>query len=487
MSRLRSAVVLSVLAQHSNLLISFVGITVVARLLTPAEIGTFAVASSLAVLAIEIRTFGISQYLVREKELDEEKLRTAFGAMLLVSWSLAAAIVAGAPFVASFYDQPALRQVLWILSGTFVLAPLSTVPFAMMLRDMRFDRVLRVKTTSALVRTGGSIGFVLLGWSYHGLAAGVLAGAVAELLAISWFDRSRSLIRPGLSRWRSVFAFGTVTSAAGALQRFTQGIPDLVLGRLASMSDVGMFSRGLGLVSFVGKLIEAAVQPAILPHLSEIRRRKGDVGREYLRCISLHAAVTLPAFAVVGILAGPLIDLFFGDQWTAAVPIATVLTLWAMLRTVHAFLPNALLAQDRERVVLGIETCSFVSRLALVVALVPYGLLAAAWGVCLSGVVTLAVCTLAADRCLKVGPLEIARALAPSVTLAAVCGAVAWALTAFTGLGANGSLVQLAVAGPVLLVTWLATLRLLRHDLWPIVHDLTLTATGAFRTRPIEP
>ncbi|HEX4940841.1 MAG TPA: oligosaccharide flippase family protein, partial [Candidatus Kapabacteria bacterium] len=70
MSEIRKAILYSVLNQYSLQIISFISVAVLARLLTPDQIGVFAVATSIAFLAIEIRSFGVSEFLVREKAVD---------------------------------------------------------------------------------------------------------------------------------------------------------------------------------------------------------------------------------------------------------------------------------------------------------------------------------------------------------------------------------------------------------------------------------
>jgi len=451
-SRLRSALLFSAIAQQSNLIISFISIAIVARLLTPAEIGVFAVASAITVLAIEIRSFGVGQYLVRETELDDEKKRSAFGMMLLTSWSLAALVIISAPFVATFYRQPDLEPIFWILSGTFLLAPFSTVPFAMLMRDMRFDAVLRIKLASGFARAAGSVGFVLLGWSYFGLAASTLLGAVVELAAISLIDRTGSLMRPSFKLWREILRFGLVTSSTGVLQRFTQSVPDLVLGRTA---------------------------------LSGIRRRQGNVGEEYLKCIVLHAAVSLPAFAVASVLALPLIRLFFGDQWDAAAPIASTLALWAMLQTVHGFLPNALIASDLERVALWKEAAVFVVRLALILAATSSGLQAVAWAIVLSGVFELALATVLAARLLGLSPGRVAKQFLPNIALAATCWLTAQLVSRSFFADTTSSLIQIAVVGVATLFVWLATLRIVKHDMWQLGTEALVDGIAAIR-RPTK-
>jgi len=268
MSRFRGALLFNFITQQSSLIISFVAIAVIARFITPAEIGVFAITNVLVVMVLEIRSFGVNQYLVREPSLSKETIGTAMGIMLITCWILAFITITSAPFVADFYGEPDIRNLLWIMAATFFIAPFASIPYAMMVREVRFDLLFRIRIISDSVRAITGIALVIMGYSYYGLAWSVLASAVVEFVVISYYDRSRSLYKPSLSDWRNVIGFGANSSGAGLMTRVTESLPDLVLGKLTSMADVGYFSRGLGLMNFLDQLASKAVRPIMLPYLS---------------------------------------------------------------------------------------------------------------------------------------------------------------------------------------------------------------------------
>ena len=57
-------------------------------LLTPEEVGTFAIAAVFAAVAAAMRNFGMSEFLIQERALEDRTVRAANGVVMLVSWSL---------------------------------------------------------------------------------------------------------------------------------------------------------------------------------------------------------------------------------------------------------------------------------------------------------------------------------------------------------------------------------------------------------------
>ena len=476
------ALVLSAVGQQSTLLISFVTIAIISRLLTPEEYGVFAIASTLTLVATELRSFGINQFLVREPKLDQSHLGTALGMMMVLCWSLAALLALSTPSIVDFYDKPGLRPVLLIIAASFLLAPAATVQFAFLLREMRFGAILRIRIATSMSVALTSIGLVLAGWSYVGLAMGTLVGSVVELVSITIATRKENLlVRPSLSRWREMAGFGVVTTGAGLMSRASRGAPDLIIGKIGTMAAVGLFSRGLGLMAFLEKLILKAVRPIILPHLSAVKRGGGNVGEAYLQCVRLYGAVAVPLFALAALLSAELIVLFFGDQWAPAAPVASVLAGAAILQSVHAFLGAALIAVSCERLMLVKEGVLLVARYLAVALSAPSGIEAVAAALTLSSVVDVVLCTVLASRSLGLPATRIARAALHNAALALPCwlaGLVALRYGPEEGRLLERILVASATTGFV----WLIAARLLRHEIWNVVADVGGDALARLRS-----
>ena len=387
MSSIRKAIMYSALGQYSVQIVKFVAVIVLSRIITPEEVGVFAVAGSVSLLATELRSMGVVQFLIRENELNDKKVRTALGVTIAVSWFLGIIIVGVAPSVADFYEEAALRDILWILSITYFLGPFTSVPIALWRRSMQFQAQFVQKFLSAIAGSAFAIALVSLGYSYYGLAIGAVVGLIIELMVAIYLRPAGSVWVPAFSWMGELVKFGMYTTANGLFFRFTQSVPDLVIGKMASMSDVGLFSRGLGMILFVNQIILSAVSPVVLPHLSEVNRSGKSVADAYVRANKLQVVISWPIFAVVGVAAYPIIRVLFGDQWDLAAPLASILAIWVMLTSVHCYATEALIATGGERLVFLTGFVVFIFRFAGVLLTVQYGLEPIAWSIVASGFV----------------------------------------------------------------------------------------------------
>ena len=334
---------------------------------------------------------------------------------------------------------------------------------------MQFQSLFVVRLTSSVTSSGSTIGFVLLGYSYYGLAMGVLVAAITEVVILSLYRPAKMPWLPSFTKFKDLFHFGVVTSTANTLQQFSLSIPDLVLGRVASMADVGLFSRGLGVVVFLNNILAKAVSPIVLPHLAEVKRSGGSVGDAYLRAITLLGAFCWPLFAVVNLCAYSMIRALFGDQWDDAVPIASVLAIWAMLQSTHSFSSFALLAIEKERLMLKKEVIVFAARLVAVFAAAPYGMLMIAWALVVTGFIELIVNAWVIKKSLSIGIYRQAAAFFPNVVIAAACWGSLKLLGLYIDFKVLNPWLSLVVIGVSMMVVWLISLRLTKHEVWRIV------------------
>ena len=138
MASVRLALLYSSLGRYFLMLIGLVSTMVVARLLTPEEIGTFAIASSVVMLMAGFRMLGANAYLVREKELTPEKIRSAYGLTILISWGLGGVVLELAYPLADYFDVAEVAVLFAILSISFIVAPYISIPDALLSREFKF-------------------------------------------------------------------------------------------------------------------------------------------------------------------------------------------------------------------------------------------------------------------------------------------------------------------------------------------------------------
>lgn len=470
--RPRLSFLFSFAEKYAALLLNTIGAMLLARLLTPAEVGIYAVGAVLVGLAQVLRDFGVGSYLIQAKVLDEEKLRAALCVSMLLAWSLALLVLAASPMAAWFYREPRVQTVLQLLSINFVLMPFSAIAIPYLRRQMRFPAICAINLSQCSAQLLCSVVLAALGWGYLSLAWGGVAGAAATLLAVLC---CRPAGLPWLPAWRGVreiLAFGSVSTAGTVIDEAGVAAPDLIIGKVTGLADLGVYSKGMGVINVFNQLVTSAISPVIFPLFSAQARAGRDLKQAYLTTVSYVTVLAWPFFGFVALMAPALVRLLYGDQWDAAVPLIRVICIGSALYSMFSMARYLLVAMGEVSTQARLDAMAVPLRVVAVLVAAPFGLYWVGWAI-VAGAVFRSWLTLACLRHLIA--LRVSELFAATRGSAAVAGVCLASVPLVHWLPA-GEAVRLAFAAAMCGVLWLAALHYVRHAL---AHECTLAARRA--------
>ena len=129
-----------------------IGVTVVlARMLTPEDFGIVAIANVVVGLAAMAAELGLGSAIVQRKEVDAAQLSTAFWLSVGLGLTLFVGMALISGPLSRFLEEPEARWVMGVLSLTFVLGALGSVPRSVLTRRMDFGRMAYAEIGSTLV------------------------------------------------------------------------------------------------------------------------------------------------------------------------------------------------------------------------------------------------------------------------------------------------------------------------------------------------
>ena len=455
---------------------------IISRLLTPAEVGIFAIAAAIQALAGTVRDFGIGEYLIQERDLTRDKVRAAFGLNLAVSWLMAATLVAIGPAVAGFYREQGLHDVLAVLALGFIIAPFGAVLQAWFRRELDYAPIV---TSNICANAGALIVAVSMAWAgfgYMSLAWSSFAGIALTVLVTVWFRPTNFPWWPGVRGISQPFHFGRMASTIYIAAQLAKGAPGLIIGRATGFADVGLFSRGNGLVEMFNRLIMQPVLQVCMPYFAQSQRLSGTMSSAYMRSASMLTAVGWPVLSVLAAAAYPAVHVVYGSQWLHAVSLAQVLCVAAIIELPFTLSREALLAKGEARRANVLQLQIVALQILGLTAVIPFGPIGACWGLAAAAVGAAGLSFWHLRRGIGLQLLPLALACRPSAVL--TCLAVAPILCLeFVAPAHEGNYVRWAIAAAgCATTTWLLALRWLRHDLW---HELS-SALPSFvgRVRP---
>lgn len=475
MASIRGAVIYSFSARFAMRFLGLGTTMVVARLLTPEEIGTYAIASAIVMVMAEFRMLGASAYLIREPDIGPEKVRATLGLTILISWTLGLSILISGFPVADFYQLPPIAGIFAILSISFFMAPYISIPMTLLAREMQFKAQFRVMLTSSVISATTTISLVIAGWGFWSLAIGQLATPLTQFLIFRWRSPSSMQLKPSLHQVKPIIGFGILNSISLLIRKATVTVPDLIIGKLGTTGDVAMFSRGLGFLEFVSQTLVTGAQPVAFPYLTKTRREGGDMATAYIQSSVLLGAVVIPVLGVASLASLPAIRLFFGDQWDAAAPIASILAIWAIFRYSHWFARDALMAMGREGLMVIREAVPFAILVPMIIWSYPEGLQAIAKAFVVAGSVDFILTSILLRYAIGLQVHRFLLAYWSNLVTVVTCTGVTWLIDKQMPLDIMPAWQAIGLLALIVPLVWIGTLAICRHPLYREIAKLLVS------------
>jgi len=475
---IRSAVATVFANRYAVLVVNFVSTMILARLVVPAETGLFSVAASVVLLAQAIRDFGVSEFLVQEKDLTPAKIRTAFGLTLGLAWFLGGVIFLARHQVAAMYGTPELGRLIAVVCGSFIVAPFSSTVLALLNRDMAFGALLRISVASNLANAIVSISLAAFGWGAMALTCGMLAMNVATAVVATFSAQSWDHFVPSLREWQAVTAFGAYVSGAALINQLTGRLPDLIIARLLGYQALGLYNRGHGIVAIFHEMVVSGAQTVAFPAFANAHRAGENVRASYLRAVTLITGAAFPVLALVAIVADPLVRCLLGPNWLAVTPLIPLLALSYGVTLLAPMVSLYLSATGWVRMIPRIAAGLQVAQLTIVAVAAHFGIMWVAGGSIAYGLLNLMINAHYLRKATGIGLADLLRAAGKSVAATVLCAVPATGVVELPSLAGRpwSTLAAGLAAGGV---AWCAAVLLAQH---PIGRELRLLLREVRRT-----
>ena len=435
-------------AANITMRLASVSITaVLARLLSPADFGVFAVAIAVYLVVASLAELGMASAIARSSTEPDDIAPTVASISIMVSLVTGIALAGASSPIASLLGQPAAAEPIRVLALCVFLTGIFAVPGAQLVREFRQDRIFLGTIVGFVVSNPLLVVLALHGSGATAFAWSRVVGQVATGL-VFWFSTSRKY-RPG---WRSrevrfLLTFGIPLSLANLVNWTLLNADYMILGRLVEAAEVGVYMIAFTVANWSTAVLGSVLNSVVVPAFGRVAGDAQRIADALSRSVGLVALVALPIGAMTLALADPLVRTVFGETWAGSIPVLEVLSIYGVLYAFSLLYANILVALGSTLRLLVVQL-AWVSILvpAMIVGLHFWGLQGAAW----AHVVTLSLIALPAYgvMVLRTSGQKASILVSPVIRpmlVAVAAGGAAWGAASLV----SGSLLRLLVGGVV--------------------------------------
>lgn len=341
--------------------ITWAATLIVIRILSPEDYGLVAMAQVAFSLFIVFSSAGLGDALVQAKQAQGEDIRRIFGLLILLNAALFVLLVATAPAVGWFFEEPRVVPMVRTLGLLFFLMPFITISGSLLVREIDFRRKSLIDLAVAVLSSMLVLLLATLGFGVWALLSGMIAGVVIEAVGLA-------LVRPYFVRPRFDFGpvrdhvrFGASKTGESIAWRLYSQADLIVAGRFFGTEMLGVYNVALQIASI--PMIK--VMPLLLQVAFPAFSRVHDTGEAHLvhyllKALRVIAVIGFPVFFGIAAVAQEFVDVILGERWASVGYPLFLLSLVMPIRMLTTMLSPALSAAGHARAAMDISVAGMV-------------------------------------------------------------------------------------------------------------------------------
>ena len=347
-----------------------------ARILSPQEYGTMAIAVVVIGLIGFFNEVGIGSAIVQKPKPEQDELNGCFAIALLISSLLFSVMVVLSNPIAGFFGAPQLAPMMPLMASVFILGAFSTVPLAMLRKEMEFKAISGVLVLSVLVQSLLCLSLAIAGYGVWSLAWGFVASSLVQSLGAFILSPWRPKGRYGIRKATGLVRYGLHVTYSRIFWYLYSNVDKVVIGRILGERSLGIYDMAFGLATLPSSQITSLVTNISSPLFAKLQDDMTKMAATMLGLTRSVAYLTYPALIGMLVCSRELVAVFLGEKWMDMLVPFSALCLMGLFKSVDPLLSQLLIGTGHAKK-LSVYTamCGIVMSLAITTGALLNGLL----------------------------------------------------------------------------------------------------------------
>jgi len=395
-----------------------------ARLLVPSDFGLFAAGLLMINYLDRVKDLGIGAGLIYRREEWSRLASTGLPISLVSAGVLAGLAYLSAPLAASVFHEPAVADLVRVLSVALFISGLAVVPESKLRRELDFRRRLLPEGVAAIVKGGVAIGLAMDGAGFWALVWGQLAGTAVQSLLYWRLAGWRPTWGWNPDDARALLRYGLPSALVGILAVLHENLDYIIVGHRLDAEQLGYYVMGFRIPELVVIGICIVTGQVLFPAFSRLQDSPRELAAGYLSAVRYISLATLTAAAVIAVLADEIVLALLGAEWEATIPVLRLLALFSAVYSLSFHAGEIYKATGRPMLLNWIALVKLAVFAPALWWAAGHSIVAVAWAVLLVNVGLTAMKLAIVVRLLRISYFDVLRAFRAAVLAATVVAAV---------------------------------------------------------------
>jgi O-antigen/teichoic acid export membrane protein len=361
--------------------ISIIKIAIIARLLTPSEVGLYGLAFLIISLLEVFTETGVNVFLIQEKKKLEEYVNTAWVISIVRGTVIALIIVLTARLVGNFFSAPELYNLLLLVAVVPLLRGFINPSLVKFQKEMNFKKDFWFRFIIFFVDALAAIIITWITKSPAGLIWGLIVGVIVEIVMSFVFIEPRPVLGFDKTKANLIINRGKWITGTGIFQYFFREGDDIFVGKIMGEAPLGIYQYAYRIATLPISEVADVFGKVALPLFVNIADDKKKLRKLYVQSTLGITLLVLPF---------------------AAAPVLQVLVIYSVIRAAIEPAMRVFLAVKKQEYT---SIVTLVSLLVLAVMIYPlstrYGLVGVGMATIIASLVSVPIVIFLVTRVLR--------------------------------------------------------------------------------------
>lgn len=389
-------------------IISFLSFLVLARLLFPEDFGIIAMLLIVPNFLDLITSPSLESALIQSKNDPEPYLNSIWTFNILKSLAIFIAVFFSASLIAGFFH---IEKAIWAirLSGVLVvIAGFANIAQLFFFKDIDFKKIFIRDIIASSSYAMVAISFAIFYRSFWPLFLGYIAQYLSATVVTYFLHGFRPRLNFQFGNLRNLVHYSKWIFGQNLITRIIPMIENSLIGKMVSISGVGLYSRAKSLASMPSAPLYNIITKVTFPAYSKIQDSYEKIKDGFLKSLDILFAFSVP-FVVLLLEAGHRIILvLLGEKWIEMDALLKILILAVTINSLPILSGPIFNALGKPKIQFGIGVANILIFTAALFLLIPiYATKGAAFAVLATSVILVVVSLYKLIKILRIKIIDI--------------------------------------------------------------------------------
>jgi len=322
-------------AKLSTLFFQAIANIILTRTLTAGDYGIVGFATILTTFLGQFSDMGIGSALIHRPYLDDKALYTGFTVKFFLGIIICLAAWVAAPLAITLFDNPAVVDVIRMLSLIFIINSFMFLPNLLLTKELNYKKISLYNTLTVFLQSTVAIVLALKGFKFWSIVLANVSASVFMAVIVN-------IIKPVKPKFMfnrviadQLINYGGNIFLTGFLVFIVFNIDNFMIGSVAGADKLGYYSLAFNWGAMICTMLSSTILSVMFPTLSKMQGDKVRIKNAYLRVLEYICFFGILANMTLFVIAKDFLIHVLGhgtDKWLPALFALRVLCVYGIFR-----------------------------------------------------------------------------------------------------------------------------------------------------------